>query len=613
MYSRSSKRSRADRGSDRRSNRRSNRRSDRRSDRGDPREEQRDPRERDDNDFMIMSSMNDRVMDDRSMNMTRYRKSSDVDRIMLERQMTMDGTDERYGETKRDDHDDRGRPTRRGDGRDDRRGGGRGSGRGSGRGGRRDRRGRRDEYDGYDDGESEFGEITGQRITDESERFDHGMPVRSAFRSRKSEHDQNDHMDFDLFDRDLKPSDKSDRLYYSDDGDGLYSNLEEAMNPITEGTDPYETCITGINTSSCWLNDNMASIMSKSYGISGYAMFSIMGVMYLLSDGETKADYVSYFEFQDKRKLNAGLITIRDRLNKYRDQIIVDNYIVSSYEFDLDRKMASTLKKLAFPVVINPDQPRSESRRINDMVKKISKLPKVFSEKTLSSVDSLSLVSVIKLRPIFQYAITSVVEAPFYSRLGYSSRDNNPRDMHAVRREFVRFVGITCGFFEDRTLRLLEIPLKGHEHCLGIIMRKDNKDDYGMKTLINNDESGSGAIADIKKLSTCINYIEQRVIDEVMVPIIDQRFKVRLNKTLQSTGLKHIFTDPNYHKLYPDGAYISDCIQYMQLTISDASFGERSNNRGYITSCKYIVDTEFEFYIRDNQTNTIFAMGRYNG
>jgi len=163
-------------------------------------------------------------------------------------------------------------------------------------------------------------------------------------------------------------------------------------------------------------------------------------------------------------------------------------------------------------------------------------------------------------------------------------------------------------------MRLLEVPLKGHEHCLGLVMRKDNKDDYGMKTMANHsDDDQRGAIADIKKLSTCINYLEQRVIDEVMIPIIDERFKIRLNKTLQSTGLKSVFGDSNYYRLYPDGAYLSDCIQYMQLTISDQSFGEKSNNRGYITSCKYIADTEFEFYIRDNQTNTIFAMGKYSG
>ena len=540
-----------------------------------------------------MSSMNDRVMDDRTMNMTRYRKSLDVDRIMLERSMTMDGSNEKSDGMGRDDYDDRGRPRR--DGRRNR-------GRGRGR-----NRGRNRGVDNYDS-ETEYGEITGTKLIDESERFDHGMPVRAAFQTRKSKFDENVHMDFDLFDQDLKPNEKSDRLYNVDDGDGMYSNLEEAMNPITEGTDPYETCITGVNTSSCWLNDNMASIMSSSYGISGYAMFSIMGVMYLLSEGETQSDYVSYFEFQDKRKLNAGLLTIRDRLNKYRDQIVVDNYIISAYDIEIDRRTASGLKKLAFSVIINPNQARNESQRVNSMVKKISKLSKVFSEKTLSSVDTISLVSVTRLRPIFQYEISSIVEAPFYSKM----RDG---EYHGVRREFLRFIGVTCGFFEDRTLRLLEMPLKGHEHCLGIIMRKDNKDDYGMKTIVNHNENETqtGSIADIKKLSTCINYLEQRVIDEVRIPMIDQRFKVRLNKTLQSTGLKHIFRDPNYYKLYPNGTNISDCIQYLHLTISDNSFGEKSNNRGYITSCKYIVNSEFEFYVRDNQTNTIFAMGRYSG
>jgi serine protease inhibitor len=580
MYSRNT-RSRNRNSKSNRSNR-SSRRSRSKSNSNDRSRRSDDRSERGGNDFRMMSSMNDRVMDDRSMNVTKYRKSLDVDRIMLERQMTMDGTTERYGQFRRDDFDDDGRPSRSR---------------------------RKDNYiDGnVSDGETEYGEVTGHKLADESERFDHGMPVRSSFQSRRSDFDQNSHLDFDLYDRDMKPSSKQERLYNQDDGDGMYSELAEAMNPITEGTDPYETCITGVNTSSCWLNDNMASIMSKSYGVSGYAMFSIMGVMYLLSDGDIQSDYLSYFEFQNKRKLNAGLLTIRDKLNRFRDQIVVDNYIISSYRYELNKKTASNLKKLAFVVVTNPNQARSEAKRVNQMVKKISGLSKVFSERTISSIDAISLVSVTKIRPIFQYAINAIVEEPFYTRLSPNGR------LQPIRCEFLRFVGITCGFFEDRTLRLLEVPLKGGEHVFGLVMRKDNKDDYGVKMMIDDDGDQTGSIADIKKLSTSINYLEHRVLDEVLIPLIDQRFKLRLNKTLQKTGLKHIFRDPNYYRLYQDGANISDCIQYMQLTISDYSVGEKSKNKGYITACKYIADTEFEFYIRDTQTNTIFGMGRYSG
>ena len=567
-----------------------------------------------DNDHDLMSSQNDRVMDDRSMNMTRYRKTLDVDRIMLERQMTMDGTTERYGEHRRDDFDPNGNGTlrnedRRADGRRQRTGRV-GRARRSERPGRRNRHNSRasrdsratrnapeDDYDGS----IEYGEITGTQMTQDSERYDHGMPVRSSFQSRKSNHDENAHMDFDLYDRDKQQSSSDDRLYYEDNADGMYSNLSEAMNPITEGTDPYETCITGVNTSNCWLNDNMASVMAESYGVSGYALFGIMGVMYLLSSDDIMADLVSYFEYQDKRKLNAGLITIRTKLNKYRDQFIIDNYLVSAHDYELERSTAQNLKKLAFCVVANPAESRAEVHRLNDMVQKISKVPKVFSSNTVSKIDSISLVSVCRIRPIFLYAINNVIDG----RFNPSGPSRRP-----LPASFMRFIGVTCKFFEDREMRLIEMPLKGEEHAFGMIMSKDS-DDYGIRD--NESTKRNGSIADIKKLSTCINYLENRVMDEVHIPIVKTRFKTRLNKTLQNTGLRHIFTDDNYYRLYPDGAHVTDCIQYTDLIIDKYSSGVKSRNRGYSTGSKFIANSTFEYYVRDVTTNTILMIGRFDG
>jgi len=523
-----------------------------------------------------MQSLNDRVMDDRNMNMTKYKRDVDVDRLMLERNMMMDGTSERYGENRRDDYDDNGMVVRA---------------RARGRSGR------------SRSAEPEYGELTGTKLIDDTERFDHGMPVRSSFSTRRAEHpsytddqDQNRHTDFDLYDRNQNRSTKSrrdvERLYYSEPGDGMYSDISESMQPITEGTDPYETCITGINTSSCWLNDNMASVMRGSYGVSGYSMFGIMGTMYMLSDGEVMADYTAYFEFQEKRKLNAGLLTIRTKLNRFRDQIVMDNYIITSYSNKMNKDTASNIKKLGFVIVINQNNPTIEARRTNDIVYKISGVRNVFSDRTIGSIDSISLVSIIKLQPIFKYAHT-VVEHVF----------------NGVRSKFLRFIGVSCGFFEDKEMRLMEMPLKGGSHVLGLIMRKNNQNDY-MNT---QDDKPSGSIADVKKLSTAINYLEFRALDEVLIPVIDTRFKLRLNTTLQNTGLQSIFTNPNYYKLYPDGAHITDCIQYMDLIISNRSAGAKSTNRGYTTSCKYIANSTFEFYFRDVETNTVFVMGRYMG
>lgn len=559
-----------------------------------------------DNSDRIMRSLEDRVMDDRNMNMTKHRRITDVDRLMLERNMSMEGTIERYGDNLRDNYDDDGNLKNTSNRAN------RSNIRGNIRGNVRSNRRRRNNNDNDSEDVDEYGEVTGMRLEKDSEIYDHGMPLRSSFKTRKSEHDQNEHMDFNLYDRENKSSLSKDRLYYTEMNDGMYSDISEAMNPITEGTDPYETCITGINTTSCWLNDNMGSTIPSSYGTSGYGLFSIMGAMYLLSDGDVMAEYVSYFEFQEKRKLNAGLLTIRDKLNKFRDQIIIDNYIITSYENVLDKKTASNIKRLGFVLVVNPLQPRIETQRINDIVHKLSGTPNIFSDRTISSIESISLVNIIRLKPIFKYGIQSIINHRF----------NKKYQKENISHRYLRFVGITCGFFEDKTLRLIEIPLKGNSHVFGVIMRKSNNDDYNydgngdyLDSELGNNRSKNlmGSIADVSKLSMCINYIEQRVLDEVLIPIIDTRFKVRLNGTLQNTGLKAVYSDPNYYKLHPDGANISDCIQYMDLIIDNNSIKAKSTNKGYISSSKFLANTDFDFYFRDIDTNTIFAMGRYSG
>lgn len=529
-------------------------------------------------DAMMFSSAN-RMLDERSINHKSYRKKADVSRLMLERNMTMDGVDERY-RSNRDMYDDDGKRIQI----------------------KKkvsfnfNKNNNIDEDSDLDSNSLDYGELTGQKFDSRHEIYDNGMPVRSSFQSRKPMFDQNTHLDFDLFDRDRDRSrSKKKKLHYAESGDGVYSSINESMKPILDETDPYETSIISINSTGCWLNDAIKS--NKSIGSSGYALFNIMGLMYMLCDDSDDAisnAYKSYFTFQSKRKLNASLLTIREKLNNYRDQFVIDSYIISSNINELNEKTAFGLKKLAFVIIVNPDQPELECSRLNRIVSKVSNSVDVISSNTIRSIKSISLVNVSRIRPIFRYKIQSIVDS------GFCFRDR------CIRSKFLRFVGISCGYFEDRSIRLIEMPLKG-DYVLGICMPKST-DDFGSKSKDNMEIS-----LDIKKLSTCINYIQNRVFDEVLIPIIDKRFKIRLNKTLQNTGLKNIFTDLNYYKLFPDGSNVTDCIQYMDLVIGEYSQNQRSNNKNYNTECKFIANSMFEYYVRDIVTNTIIVMGKYVG
>src|SRR5579872_4170291 len=129
-----------------------------------------------------------------------------------------------------------------------------------------------------------IGELTGEEVN-KFDIFDKGMPVRSSFTVKRSKYDNNAHLDFDLFakvdDRDLS------NVVYSDTG-GDYAILDEAMKPITRGSDPYETCIMDVNSTTCWMHSNMYQISKEDYIVNGLGLFSCFGVIYLISKGNTE-------------------------------------------------------------------------------------------------------------------------------------------------------------------------------------------------------------------------------------------------------------------------------------------------------------------------------------
>lgn len=460
-----------------------------------------------------------------------------------------------------------------------------------------------------------FGEITGEREVING--YDNGMPMRSSFTNKRDirnnrnnmnknntngEIDQNSHFDFNLYDESQSNDFDKKKLYYSEPSDGMYSNIEESMTQITDNTNPYETCIIGINTTNCWLNDNMASVVNKNYGISGYALYGMMGSLYLLSENDLiQTEYVSYFDFQDKKKLNAGLLTLRSKMNDYRDQFTIDNYVLSNYKHKIDTKVAKGFSKLTMAIVVNPNESTKESDRVNSIISNVSQIKNLISSSTISSVESLSLVSVIKIKPVFAYGINKIIKGSF-----------NQNSM----RDYLVFIGISCGYYEDKEIRLIELPLKDNDninnYVFGIITRKD--DNYNKS---NNSNNSNNSIADIKTFSTAIHYIKLTVFDEVRIPIVKERYKYRLNKILQTTGLKNIYDteSSDYYKLYNsangiNGAYITDCVQYMDLIIDKNTQNKKSQNKSYNTAGKYYANKEFDYYVRDVITNAIIVMGK---
>lgn len=429
------------------------------------------------------------------------------------------------------------------------------------------------------DDELYVGEVTGDKI-DSSDIYDKGMPVRSSYTIKKSKYDNNDHHDFDLFKKFDKKQLKN-VAYLDTSSSGDYAGLDEAMKPITSGSDPYEICINDVNSITCWLHSNMFVFSREDYVVNGFGLFLGFGALYMISTGNTEIELKNYFNYQDKRHLNAGLLTLRDDMNDFRDQLIIDAYLLNDMRIPNNIKVAKKLKSLVFSIVINRGFPDQEANRVNDIIRKISDMKDVISPSTISKSD-ISLITVCRFNPIWAHRIDNIVKTRFIV--------NN----QSVMMDFIRFMGKTFDYYEDAEKQLIEIPLYGDKYMIGMLLSKS--DDFKP--------------FDLKNLSIAINYLKPTILDEVLIPMIAKRYKLRLNKTLQKTGLNVVFNEQEFSGLYSEGGSLNDCIQYIDIRFSNQCGKKISNNKGYRTTRKFVANRDFEFYLRNRENNCIMIAGR---
>lgn len=411
---------------------------------------------------------------------------------------------------------------------------------------------------------------------DTSDIYEKGMPVRSSFTVKRAVYDNNTHLDFDLYD---KIDTSNIKLSYNNTSSGDFSSLDESMKTITRDVDPYETCINNINTSTCWMYSNMYMLSKNDFIINGFGLFSIFGVIYLISNNSTENELKNYFGYHEKQHLNAGLLTIKEKLNLHREQIIIDNYIINNKDIPTNTTTSKKLKSLIFNLIINKDQVQKETHRINNIIKTISGMQDAMSNNTITNTN-ISLISIAKLSPIWAYTIDSIKKLRI--------NDNVV--------SCIQFIGKTFDYYEDKQKQLIEIPLYGDVYSIGIIMPK-----YNLETP-----------TDMKTLTTSINYIKPTILDDVIIPMINKRYKTRIIGILKKTGLKSTFIENGITSLYPEGGNITDCLQYTDVIFGSKTGKKISNNKGYRTTRKFIANKTFEFYLRDTTNNSILMMGAHH-
>jgi serine protease inhibitor len=438
--------------------------------------------------------------------------------------------------------------------------------------------------DGQDKGD--FGEITGGEYEDNT--LDRGLPMRSQYVIKKPMYDQNEHLDFDLYNNDKKPSKlnikNSDLM--NDNMPG-FAEISISMTKISTQINPMGICSEGIDK----LNNNLFYylfdvMINKNYIVNGIGMYNLFGGLYLVADGTTEFEIKKFFDFPNKESMFKGLSKINGVLKNIEHMINIKNFMLVGDDVPYNPKCSDSIKDFCMLIRANIDNPESETRQINHIINKIMgeeiKTP-VHADNIFNL--QLMFISIATIHPVWNVAFDDITNNMF-----------NALD-HRRKEYYLHSVGRNFGYFEDNQNQILEITCNGNKLVMGILLSKEE----------------FGAEIDDMKLHFYISNIKDSVIDEVKIPMFKQNLKMRYNATLKNMGMHSLFINTTSQNLFPEGVSLQDVTQNVKITIDNkcASKNSNGNKNSYVSSRKFIANKPFIYYFRLPQTNTFLFFGTY--
>ena len=417
-----------------------------------------------------------------------------------------------------------------------------------------------------------YGEITGTNI-DESNAFDHGMPMRSSYHTKKEVFDQNAYLDFNLFD---KKKQTQTKIQYNDPSGGGYCSISKSTDIISKKSDPHRICMDGVTSLNIFLHNNVGKMTNTSYNINGLGLYLTFATLFNGSNRNSEIEIQNYFNFPEKNIVQSELSNFISHNAKslfpcfsFRSYVLNDRFVPLSKQF------AQFSRMVPF-ITVDNSHPHEESKRLNSIFMNDTNSPNIISSNTIKRVN-ISVVNILRFNPIWGVSVDSITLGKFMG----------------MKTPFLRFAGQSFGCYEDSEKIIVEIPIKGMKLLYGVILYKKNR--------LSIDQSD---------LEMCIGNMKEMVIDEVLIPKIVKRTKIRLNNTLKNTDLKVIFMDTDLPSIYPEkGGNLGDVIQYCDILIDENCVKSRNTKRGYQSMRSIIVDKSFSYYVRYAPENVILSMG----
>ena len=452
--------------------------------------------------------------------------------------------------------------------------------------------------DNDNDNDEYTGEITGSRIKS-LDKTGVGMPMRSQYNIKKSIHNPNEYLDFDIHNITTKKP-KNTSVQYNDSTAG-YANIEESTVRLSAQIEPVYIVAKSIEK----FNDKLFAEIAPSPNssiVNTLGLYTLFASLYVASSDITERELKKIFDFPDKSTLHSTLITLTKSVADLvvpnsgsggASMINIKNFMIVGDNVPYDSSLNKLLEKLCVIARVDIRNAAEEAAKLCYIINKMMGTS-MRNPITSSQIDNLQLMfmSFAVIHPVWSVPFDNIVTGKF-----------NMNDMDSRNERYLISSAKAFAYYDDNDRQVIEIGCgsssgSSSDMVMGIILHK----------IIDGERDETE-----KKIHKYITHMRNTVLEEVIVPMFTQDLKVRYNGVLKKIGVNSIFYRVSADDLFPGGCTMHDVLQNVRVVVDNSAVsGKKAGpSAGQRSILKFIANRQFMYYFRLVQHNAIIMSGMY--
>jgi hypothetical protein len=363
------------------------------------------------------------------------------------------------------------------------------------------------------------GEITGEQLL--FDNIDQGMPVRSSFTPNKNDKKNiiDDYAnDFSLFDNSKNNNIHNFKVNsydpYENTKDMIDTNniLTNEINNISNNIDEF-----GYNL----FIDIQKNLLKIKYLLCSYSLFILLSILFISSKNKTFLELKNFLNLHNKSNILTNINLLNTELENIK-YFNITNLLIIPYTYKINKSFLNNLPNIK---ILNYD---NRTQDLYNECLKINKYLNNYYNINLTNtikpeyINNKSIISLItgKIEPIWENNFDDIIIDKFYS---YNIKDHN--FLLAKNKQYYHCF--------HNNLELIDIPTYDKKLSFGIITTTS---DYF--PTINNEV-----------INLLISKLTKTTFKYLIIPQINNNFKMRYTNTLNIRGLHSIFNDLDISEL----------------------------------------------------------------